>query len=108
MTAPLPSQPRRYRSFAEFYPYYLTEHSNRTSARIHVIGTGLAITLLIAACILHRWPLVIAALFCGYGLAWIGHFFFEKNRPATFTYPLWSLRGDLRLFWETLTARRQF
>ena len=108
MTAPLSRHPQRYRSFADFYPYYLTEHSNRTSARFHVIGTGLAITLLAAAVILHHWWPVIMALLCGYGFAWIGHFFFEKNRPATFTYPLWSLMGDFRLFWETVTARRQF
>jgi len=108
MNPPSSPHPQRYRSFAEFYPYYLSEHSNRICARIHVIGTGLAITQLAAAFALHRWWLVIPALLCGYGFAWIGHFFFEKNRPATFTYPLWSLLGDFRLFWETLTARRQF
>ncbi len=108
MSAPLPPQGRRYSSFAEFYPYYLAEHSNRICTRIHVTGTGLSIALLAAAIALHRWWLVAAAVICGYGFAWIGHFFFEKNRPATFTYPLWSLMGDFRLFWETLTAHRHF
>jgi hypothetical protein len=108
MNAPSSPRPQRYNTFADFYPYYLSEHCNRICTRIHVIGTGLAITLLAVAFALHHWWLAILALLCGYGFAWIGHFFFEKNRPATFTYPLWSLLGDFRLFWETLIARRQF
>jgi hypothetical protein len=102
---PMPSQ-GRYRSFCEFYPFYISEHTNRTSRRLHVTGTGLAITLLIAALALRDWRFIPAAVVCGYGFAWIGHTAFEKNRPATFTYPLWSLLGDFRLFWETVTARR--
>ena len=108
MTAPMPSQGQRYRSFGEFYPFYISEHANRFSRRLHVIGTGLSITFIIASIVLHKAWLVLAAVICGYGFAWIGHFFFEKNRPATFTYPLWSLMGDFRLFWETVTARRQW
>ncbi len=101
-------QTRRHRSFAEFYPFYLSEHANRTSRRLHVIGTGFALLLIIAAVTTRHWPLLLAALICGYAFAWVGHAAFEKNRPATFTYPLWSLMGDFRLFFETLTGRRRF
>ena len=73
-----------------------------------MIGTGLSIALVVSSVALHDWRLGLAAGVCGYAFAWIGHFFFEKNRPATFTYPLWSLMGDFRLFWETVTARRRW
>jgi hypothetical protein len=72
----------RYRTFAAFYPFYLTEHLNRTSRRLHVVGT----TLVIAAAIcgfLIDWRFFVAAPLVGYGFAWLGHFVFEKNRPAT-------------------------
>lgn len=98
----------RYQSFAAFYPYYILEHSNRSCRRIHVIGTGLVLVILVVA-ILSRNPWWLLAMpLVGYGFAWIGHFFFEKNRPATFTYPLWSLMGDFRLFFETIGGRRRF
>ena len=98
----------RYPSFAAFYPYYIHEHSNRTCRRIHVIGTGLVLVIL-AGAILSRNPWWLLAMPpVGYGFAWIGHFFFEKNRPATFKYPLWSLMGDFRLFFETVSGRRRF
>ena len=103
-----PADGARYPSFEAFYPYYIHEHSNRTCRRIHVVGTGLAIaTLLMGLFTLNAW-LLLAALFVGYGFAWVGHFFFEKNRPATFKYPLWSLRGDFRLFFETVSGKRRF
>jgi hypothetical protein len=102
----MPVQPHRYQSFAEFYPFYLSEHANRTSRRLHFCGTGLAILLFVAALASHHWFLLLAALICGYAFAWIGHAVFEKNRPATFSYPLWSLMSDFRLFFETLTGRR--
>jgi hypothetical protein len=97
----------RYRTFAAFYPFYLTEHVNRTSRRLHVIGT----TLVIAAVIfgfLVDWRFFVAAPLVGYGFAWVGHFVFEKNRPATFKYPLYSLAGDFRLWFEVVTGRRPF
>ena len=100
-------QTRHYRNFAEFYPFYLSEHANRTSRRLHVIGTGFALLLIIAALATRHWQPLLAALICGYAFAWAGHAFFEKNRPATFSYPLWSLLGDVRLFFETLTGRRK-
>jgi hypothetical protein len=98
---------QRYRTFRDFYPFYLTEHVSRTSRRLHVVGTSLAIACLLAA-ILVDWRFALAAPIMGYGFAWTGHFFFEKNRPATFQYPLFSLMGDLRLFGETVMGRRRW
>lgn len=98
----------RYQSFAAFYPYYIHEHSNRTCRRIHVVGTSLVILAFLAFLLtLNAWWLLAMPLI-GYGFAWLGHFFFEKNRPATFKYPLWSLMGDFRLFFETVGGRRKF
>jgi len=96
-----------YRSFAEFYPFYISEHANRTSRRLHVIGTGLVICCAAAGLLLNR-RLLIALPFIGYGFAWAGHFFFEKNRPATFKYPLYSLMGDFRLFYDVVSGTRAF
>jgi hypothetical protein len=98
----------RYRTFREFYPFYLTEHVNPVSRRLHVIGTSLAIAALIAGIVLLDWRWAVAAPFIGYGFAWVGHFFFEKNQPATFKYPGFSLRGDFKLWFETVTGRRKF
>ena len=96
----------RYRRFADFYPFYLTEHAHPTSRRLHVTGTGLVIGLVLAAVVSFNPWLLLAAPLAGYGFAWIGHFVFEKNRPATFRYPVFSLMGDFRLFFETVTLRR--
>lgn len=105
------STPARFASFEEFYPFYLSEHQNVISRRLHVVGTSL-----VCLCLLNvvLWGVVggfqylIAAPIVGYGFAWVGHFFFEKNKPATFTYPAWSLMGDFRMFGETITGKRAF
>ncbi|MDX3907175.1 MAG: DUF962 domain-containing protein [Pigmentiphaga sp.] len=102
---PLPPG-ERYRTFDAFYRFYLAEHAHPVCRRLHVVGTGLAVLLLILAVALRNPWLVPGALLCGYGLAWIGHFGFQKNRPATFSYPWWSLAGDFRLLAETLSGRR--
>jgi hypothetical protein len=95
-------------SFREFYPYYLQEHANRTSRRLHVAGTLLAIALtLFALATAHWWWLLLVPL-AGYLPAWAGHYLFEGNQPATFRHPLYSLRGDLRLLAETLSGRRRW
>jgi len=99
---------KTYRSFMDFYPFYLSEYANRTSRRLHFVGTSIAAVLLLAALATQRWWLVAAALIQGYGFAWVGHFFFERNKPATFTYPWFSLRGDWRLWWEILTGKIRF
>jgi hypothetical protein len=106
-TDPL-DRPANYASFAEFYPYYLGEHTNRTSRRLHVIGTLLALGLLVGCLAARRWLLLPAALVLGYGPAWVGHYFFEHNRPATFRHPLYSLRGDFAMLGEVLTGRMRF
>lgn len=95
----------RYRRFADFYPFYLSEHRNQTSRRLHVVGTSLVIVALVMGLSISPW-FFLAAPLIGYGFAWVGHFAFEKNRPATFQYPLFSLMGDFRLFFETVSGRR--
>jgi hypothetical protein len=102
------SESQNYRNLAEFYPFYLSEHSNRTSRRLHFTGTSIALILLVTAIITQTWWLILVALVQGYAFAWVGHFFFEKNRPATFRYPLLSFMGDWRMWWEILIGKRQF
>lgn len=99
------SAPQRYQSFGAFYPFYISEHQDPTSRRLHVIGTGLVIAALFAGVIVSPW-FFAAAPIVGYFFAWVGHFFFEKNKPATLTYPLWSLMGDFRMFFEVVTGKR--
>ena len=99
---------RRFTRFAEFYAFYLAEHANRTSRRLHVIGTSGVFVLAVIAGLRHdpRW--LLAALFCGYGFAWVGHFFFEKNRPATFRHPFYSFLADWVMFKDILIGRIPF
>lgn len=95
----------RFGSFREFYPFYLAEHGHPTSRRLHVIGTLLAVLLLVLALAGARWWLLPLVPVAGYGPAWIGHFFFERNRPATFKHPLYSLRGDFAMLRDVLAGR---
>lgn len=96
---------KEYASFTEFYPFYLGEHANRTSRRLHFAGTTLSLLCLVRGALeLDAWW-ILAALVCGYGFAWTGHFFFEKNRPATFTYPVYSLMGDWVMWGEVLRGK---
>ena len=97
-----------YKSFSDFYPFYIHEHSNRTCRRIHIVGSALVLVCLVTAIVTMnpRWLLAMPVI--GYGFAWVGHFFFEKNRPATFKYPLWSLMGDWRMFFETVSGQHKF
>jgi hypothetical protein len=93
----------RFASLMEFYPYYLTEHSNLTNRILHFCGTGIVISLLIAGIILEKYKLLIFMPLAGYGFAWFGHFMIEKNKPATFKYPFYSLASDFIMFWHILT-----
>jgi hypothetical protein len=96
---------REFASFDYFYPYYLREHSSRASRRLHVIGTSLAVALALAAIVTQEWMLLWGVPLAGYAFAWTGHFVFEKNSPATFRHPLYSLRGDFKMLREVLTGR---
>ena len=103
-----PGPARAFASFRDFYPYYLQQHTNTVSRRLHVCGTLLALTLVLAALLTGRWPLLPLALLAGYGPAWLGHYLFEHNKPATLGHPLYSLRGDLTMLGEVLSGRRRF
>ncbi len=92
-------------SFREFYPFYLGEHANVVSRRLHVLGTSLALILLALAALSGRRELYWLVPICGYGFAWVGHFFFEHNRPATFRHPLYSLAGDFVMARDILIGR---
>jgi hypothetical protein len=94
----------RLASYEEFWPYYVSEHSLLMTRRLHFVGTTLVLAAALAAALVSPWWL-LAAPVAGYGFAWVGHFFFERNRPATFTYPLWSLRGDFRMYRFMLLGR---
>lgn len=98
----------RYTSFAEFYPYYLQEHSNATCRRLHYVGSLLVLGVLAYALLTQQWLWLLAIPLVGYGFAWVGHFVFEKNRPATFQYPLYSLLGDWVMLKDAFTGRIKF
>jgi hypothetical protein len=95
----------RYTSFAEFYPYYLTQHADRICRRTHFIGSTLALVSLGMFVATGRAWWILVALLCGYGGAWIGHFVFEKNKPASFDQPLYSFRADWVMYWQMLTGK---
>jgi len=98
----------RYTSLKEFFPFYLKEHQDPTSRVLHFIGTALIVVWIILAVVTsNAWWLVLIPI-GGYGFAWVGHAFFERNKPATFQYPLYSLASDFILFWRLLTGRERF
>ncbi|MEY3643847.1 MAG: hypothetical protein RLZZ207_541 [Bacteroidota bacterium] len=99
---------KKYTSLKEFYPYYLTEHQNPTSRILHFIGTGLVLVVLGLAIAMAQYIWLAAIPVIGYGFAWVGHFFFEKNKPATFTYPFYSLASDFILFFDLLRGKEKF
>jgi hypothetical protein len=97
-----------YRRFADFYPFYLSQHADRTCRRLHFAGTTLGLlAALHAFATLNFWWL-LAGLAAGYAFAWVGHFFFEKNRPATFTHPLYSFVGDWVMWKDMISGRIRF
>ena len=98
-------QPQSFKNFREFYPYYLAEHKNRTCRRLHIIGSSLVLMVFFTAIFTSTFVLLWLLPIIGYGFAWIGHFFFENNKPATFKYPLYSLMGDWVMLKDVLTGK---
>lgn len=99
---------KKYTNFKEFYPYYLSEHQNTTCRRLHFAGSCLVLCVLTYALVSQQWWWLLALPLCGYGFAWAGHFFFEHNKPATFTYPFYSLWGDWVMFKDILSGKIQW
>ncbi len=97
--------PKQYQTFAEFYPYYLAEHKNATCRRLHFAGSALVLLTLVYITLKAKWSFLLLLPIIGYGFAWIGHFVFEKNRPATFSYPLYSFLGDWVMFKDIILGK---
>lgn len=97
--------PPHFASFREFYPYYLGEHTDRRCRRLHFVGSWLVIASIVLAIVTRNPWWLIGVPLCGYGCAWFGHFAYEKNRPATFSHPLYSLIGDWVMFWQVLRGK---
>ena len=94
---------KEYKSFKEFYPYYLSEHMNPICRGLHVFGTfGVFIVIIFS---FFNIKYIIVAPFIGYGFAWMGHYFFENNSPATFRYPMYSFFGDWLMFIDILKGK---
>jgi hypothetical protein len=96
---------RQFQTFAEFWPHYLAEHSKPSTRLLHYVGSFLGIGVVVFFIAIGKWWLFPVAFIPGYACAWIGHFFIEKNRPATFTYPVWSFMGDWKMLALMLTGK---
>ena len=96
-----------YKTFEEFYPYYLAEHSKTGTRITHFIGTTAFFVLVITSVVFGPFWYFLLGIIAAYGWAWVGHFFIEKNKPATFQYPLFSLRGDFKMYFEILTGKEK-
>jgi hypothetical protein len=99
---------QQFNSFSEFYPFYLQEHQHPVCRRLHFIGSLIVLGLLLSAILQNQYQLLWLVPIAGYGFAWVGHFFFEHNRPATFKYPFYSLLGDWVMFKDILIGRIRF
>lgn len=99
---------QEFHSFADFYPAYLAEHSNRSCRQLHFAGSTLALLCLMALLLTGNPWWLLGALAAGYGFAWVGHFAFQKNQPMTFRHPLYSLMGDWVMYWQMLTGQASF
>ena len=100
--------PTQFSSFAEFYPFYLSEHRNRTCRRLHFVGSSLSLVCLAMLIATGQAQYLLYGLLCGYGCAWLGHFGFEKNKPASFKRPLYSFMGDWVMYKDIWTRKIPF
>lgn len=96
---------KTYTTFWDFYPYYLTEHARPINRTMHFIGTSLVIACFVSGVLLRDWRLFALLPVCGYGFAWVGHFVLEKNKPATFQYPIYSLGSDFVMYFHIITGQ---
>lgn len=103
--APPKHEGRRLKTFKEFYPFYSSQHKALGTRTLHVIGTSLFVANCVFCVFARRPRQLLAGPVVAYGLAWVGHFCVERNRPATFSYPLWSLIGDFKMWWAILSGR---
>ena len=97
-----------YKSFSEFYPFYLSQHSNLICRRLHFVGSSMVLLIFFYIFYTGSWLLILLLPLIGYGFAWLGHFFFEKNSPATFNHPFYSLIGDWVMFKDMLIGNIRF
>ena len=98
---------KRYTNFKDFYPYYLSEHSHKTTKLLHFIGTSISLYFLFSFFRTFDFVYIIFSLLSGYGFAWVSHFFIEKNKPATFKYPFYSFIGDHLMFIEIIMGKHK-
>lgn len=98
----------RIKTYKEFYKFYLSEHQNTSCRRLHFIGTAIVFIVLFVSIFKNNYTYLILIPIVGYGFAWVGHFFFEKNKPATFKYPLWSLFSDFKMFFDIIIGKIKF
>lgn len=98
----------QFNSLSEFYPFYLSEHQNLTCRRLHFVGSSLVLGCIAALVLTGQWFWLPTALLCGYGFAWVGHFMFEKNKPASFKQPLYSFVSDWLMYKDILTGKIRF
>ena len=99
---------KKYTTFRDFYPYYLSEHRNAICRTLHFVGSTLVLGIVALMITTSQWWMGWLIPLVGYGFAWVGHFFFEKNRPATFTYPAFSFASDWVMYWQLLTGKIGF
>ena len=96
---------REFTSFRQFYQFYLSEHSNPLNRRLHFAGSIIVLIIVLTAILSRNLTVFLLAPVFGYGIAWCGHFFVEKNKPATFKHPLWSLMSDWMMFKDIMTGK---
>ncbi|NQZ28547.1 MAG: DUF962 domain-containing protein [Colwellia sp.] len=99
---------KKYKNFTEFYPFYLSQHTNQICRRLHFVGSCIILLLIFYVAVFGGLYLLLFMPLIGYGFAWIGHFIFEKNRPATFVYPIYSFIGDWVMFRDIVIGKIKF